>query len=208
MNSVFTFNHLPVSSVPWYDTSLTFVNDMQRYNLEYFLMLSTVFDFFVPLAVATGYLFELQGVKGGRWIMLGYLLWDGVLQLKFVFRIIQIVTCSSWQICRNEDPAGNPNDLSLVFKWTFFGNLAWIIILMVYIAIAIFIKYSVPKEKDNILKEGLDERGFTLIQIMKIKEAAKYQSYVEDREKNIKQQYKFPSKQNQNTFKRGQDNNQ
>jgi len=165
LNSVFTFSSLPPGDVPWYYTSGLWVNNMQRYNLEWWLLALFIFDVLVPFAVISGYLFELKRVKDFRYVVYGYLFWDAILQLRIIYRIVQYTTCASWQICRNEDPTGNPASPNLMFQFILFGNVAWIFIWAIWVFVFSQIKSNINNDIKGILRHSLAEWGLNMVEI-------------------------------------------
>jgi len=161
LNLVFTFNHLPVSNVPWYDPSVPLPNLDQRFGFDWWIYVTDYFRFipiFASLAVIGSSLLYTKAYEGlfvGSTVIL--LIWEVIKLL--AIRILEWANCKNVQICRNENPADNPPSAfemtSMLWQWTVFFNVAFIGVLIIYIIIGIFIKQGQKEYYEELSKKGI-----------------------------------------------------
>jgi hypothetical protein len=161
LNVVFTFKHLPVSAVPYYNPAATFPNIDQRYGVDWFVYVTDYLRF-IPIfssnaAIGGALLYPIayEEINTGAIVLLT--IWE-LLKL-LVVRIPEWSDCKNIQICRNENPADNPPAAfeltSALWQWTIFFNVAFIGVLIVYIFLATQIKSGQKAYYENLKKKGI-----------------------------------------------------
>lgn len=65
-----------------------------RWGVAYVLLLLDIFDFIVPIVVIIYYTFLVLGRSEFKWLVWIYLIFDGLLRLKFIWYCIIFVACS------------------------------------------------------------------------------------------------------------------
>lgn len=143
LNSVFTFEYLTVTQVPYYvgASQTLWPTVVARYSLEWWLLLLDYFDFLVPTIVVLYMFFDLKGIKSFKWVALGYLFFDAFLHLRFIYRIVSWAFCDSYgNFCRSNNPAatttafGANNSTWLWIFWFEFATIVGVLFPFFYIA--------------------------------------------------------------------------
>jgi hypothetical protein len=161
LNLVFTFKHLTVSDVPYYDTGVTYPNIDQRFGIDWWMYLTDYFRF-IPIfsmnATIGASLLYVHGYETTNIAVIGILLIWEILKL-LVVRIPEWASCANIQVCRNENPADNPPSAfeftSMLWQWTVFFNVAYIGVLVIYLILAAFIKREQKEYYEELKKKGI-----------------------------------------------------
>lgn len=158
LNQIFTFDELPVSSIPFYDPNAWWPTLSDRYNLNWFVYVSDILLVIPPFTVMTTIAFMLafDGDKNFYWInfaSISFLM--GLQFLKFTWFMIQYGFCGTLgQQCRPYNPAtpaeafGNTN---FVFLWSLIYNSIIIPVLAVYLVFSATLPSQYEKWKNDFL---------------------------------------------------------
>jgi len=144
LNLTFTFTHLTVDDVPFYDNPTDNIlgeSLSERYHLEYWVYASDFLRFIPPILLAT--VIGLALVEDAKtWAQLN--VWTVVILIileifKLAWRLVQYGFCDDFQFCRPFDPLVSTSGFgptNFIWQWTVWGNAAWIVVLVVYLIIA------------------------------------------------------------------------
>lgn len=169
LNYVATWSELPLSNVPYYDSSNIFANAVARYSLDWWLLFFDFFDIVIPGIVFLCYLIALKGSTNFIWILWGYLVFSGVLNLRIFWRIIQLGTCGTiGNICESTDPSrftGAFNTKNLLFISLITYNGLFVLWIILYGYMSSKIPAQIEIDREEMLKKRLKLKGLTLSEI-------------------------------------------
>jgi len=158
LNQIFTFDQLPVSSVPFYDPNAFWPTLSDRYNLNWFVYLSDILLVLPPFTVMTtiALMLAFDGDKNFYWvnfITINFLI--GLQILKFIWYMIQYGFCDTLgQQCRPYSPStpeesfGNTN---FVFLWGIIYNSIIIPVLAIYLVFSATLPSAYERWKNAFL---------------------------------------------------------
>ena len=168
LNLNFTYKYLTPSNVPQYTTTNDFVNEMQRYGIEWVFELTVMFDNYLPWAVMTVYTLNIRNSMKGLGLLYLYIIIDFIIQLKWIWRLIVFFDCTQFgQICRNPNPLGDTRNTSGSFndnqtwKTVFWYNFIMIFWLFIWLSVIYYIPKATEKEQLQLVDELLSKKGYS-----------------------------------------------
>ncbi len=168
LNATFTFDpDFTVSSVPFYDSVTggefrdTFAN---RLFFESWVFASDLLRIIVPITYA-----HIIGLiiidKDGQWTIISSLILILIIVLEFlkaVWRGYQWVFCTDFQFCRNFDPSKCSQKFdcpaNFLWLWAFWYNIAFLVLLFIYILLSEQYEPAVIKFYKNLEKTGISPK--------------------------------------------------
>jgi len=164
LDVVFTWSQLPISNVSYYDPTSKWAHIIDRYSMEWWLMLLDAFDMWIPGILIYGYLMMIKGRYRFKWLMIAVLVASFVVNIfKLAFRLYETADCDGFgQLCRSTDPN---------YKYRFFvtNNQLWLTLvtynglfcfwLIIYFVLTSKLATEAKKESEKMLSDWLTEKG-------------------------------------------------
>lgn len=162
LNMVFTFKYLTVTDVPYYvgASETLWPTVVARYSLEWWLLLCDYFDFILPTILILYMFMDLKGIKGFKWVALGYFFFDALLHLRFIYRIISWAFCGTYgNMCRSWDPLDTTKSFSAnnsLWSWVFWFEFAYIFgVLFPFFFIATYVPDSSKEWRRKVVYDSI-----------------------------------------------------
>lgn len=148
LNLVFTFTYLPIANVPYYTTDTTFPQQMERYNVDFWLYATDFLRWLPPFTISSAMTSAIVfGEKSYHEFNLAFIIILGVIELiKLAYRAAEWGTCGIYgQVCRPFNPAtptGTFGETNEIFKWTVYFNVGMLGALIIFLIFSLNIGAS------------------------------------------------------------------
>jgi hypothetical protein len=135
LNLTFTFDELPVSSIPFYSGDLP-EQTTERYMYHWWEFASDTLRIIPPLLCISA--FATQALWGPHSNM-AYVLITAIIVVveagKTVKRSFDWARCTEYQFCRNFDPDGEPSAINSIFLMAYIYQIGFFVFSVIYVVL-------------------------------------------------------------------------